>query len=70
MQAKLPKQRTLDDRIRAAYSAARDEARTPADGEAGLRTLVGELGHLTRELAFCCHAATNRVRVSEGGQNA
>jgi putative transposase len=41
--AKLPKQRALHDRVRAAYWAALDEAVDPADGEARLRGLVGEL---------------------------
>ena len=41
--AKLPKRPALHARIRAAYWAALDTATSPADAEAGLRRLVGEL---------------------------
>jgi transposase-like protein len=51
--AKLPKNRALHDRIRAAYWAALDEAVTPDEAEAGLRTLVGELERDYPSAAAC-----------------
>jgi hypothetical protein len=41
--AKLPKNEQLHNRVRNAYWAALDLAGSAADGEARLRTLVGEL---------------------------
>jgi len=51
--AKLPKQQALHDRIRGAYWAALDEAIDPADGEARLRGLVGELARDYPSAAAC-----------------
>jgi transposase-like protein len=51
--AKLPKEQALHDRIRAAYWAALDEALDPADGEARLRTLVGDLERDYPSAAAC-----------------
>lgn len=51
--AKLPKQQALHDRVRAAYWAALDEAVDPADGEARLRALVGELAGDYPSAAAC-----------------
>jgi transposase-like protein len=51
--AKLPKQRALHDRVRAASWTALDEAINPADGEARLRELVGELAHDYPSAAAC-----------------
>lgn len=51
--AKLPKNQALHDRIRAAYWAALDEAVDPADGEARLRSLVGELERGYPSAAAC-----------------
>lgn len=51
--AKLPKRRTLHDRVRAAYWAALDEAVDPADGEARLRDLVGQLAPDYPSAAAC-----------------
>lgn len=51
--AKLPKDRALHDRIRAAYWAALDEADSPAAAEAGLRALVGQLARQYPSAAAC-----------------
>jgi len=64
--AKLPKRQDLHTRVRDAYWAALDQAGSPADGEARLRTLVGELepqypgaaAALAEDLpALCVHLA-------------
>jgi len=64
--AKLPKRQDLHTRVRNAYWAALDQASSPADGEARLRTLVGELepqypgaaAALAEDLpALCVHLA-------------
>ena len=51
--AKLPKRPALHARIRAAYWAALDTATSPADAEAGLRRLVGELASDFPSAAAC-----------------
>jgi transposase-like protein len=51
--AKLPKQRALHDRVRAAYWAALDAAATPAQAEASLRTLVAGLERDYPSAAAC-----------------
>lgn len=51
--AKLPKRPGLHARVRAAYWAALDGAATPAEAEAGLRVLVGELGREYPSAAAC-----------------
>jgi len=51
--AKLPKNQALHDRIRAAYWSALDEADSPEQAEAGLRTLVGELERDYPSAAAC-----------------
>lgn len=51
--AKLPKAQALHDRIRAAYWTALDEASTPAQAEAGLRVLVGDLERDYPSAAAC-----------------
>jgi transposase-like protein len=51
--AKLPKRPGLHARIRAAYWAALDTATTPAEAEAGLRALVGDLGREFPSAAAC-----------------
>ncbi|MGH9072228.1 MAG: IS256 family transposase, partial [Acidimicrobiales bacterium] len=64
--AKLPKRQDLHNRVRDAYWAALDQASSPDDGEARLRTLVGELAAdypgaaaaLAEDLpALCVHLA-------------
>ena len=51
--AKLPERPGLHARVRAAYWAALDEATTPAEGEHGLRVLVGELSREYPSAAAC-----------------
>lgn len=51
--AKLPKRDELHARVRAAYWAALDEAADPAEAEAGLRALVGELEREFPSAAAC-----------------
>jgi transposase-like protein len=51
--AKLPKRPGLHARIRAAYWAALHDATTPAEAEAGLRALVGELSREYPSAAAC-----------------
>lgn len=51
--AKLPKRPALHSRVRAAYWAALDTATTPAEAEAGLRALVGELSREFPSAAAC-----------------
>jgi putative transposase len=51
--AKLPKRPVLHSRIRAAYWAALDTATSPAEAEAGLRRLVGELAGDFPSAAAC-----------------
>ena len=51
--AKLPKRPGLHERVRAAYWAALHGATTPAEAEAGLRVLVGELGREYPSAAAC-----------------
>jgi putative transposase len=51
--AKLPKRPGLHDRVRAAYWATLDGATIPAEAEAGLRVLVGELGREYPSAAAC-----------------
>lgn len=51
--AKLPKQPALHDRVRASYWSALDEAVDPADGEARLRAVVGELERDYPSAAAC-----------------
>ena len=51
--AKLPKRPGLHARIRAAYWEALDTATTPAEAEAGLRGLVGELSRAFPSAAAC-----------------
>jgi transposase-like protein len=51
--AKLPKRPELHERVRAAYWAALDGAKTPAEAEAGLRVLVGELSAEYPSAAAC-----------------
>lgn len=51
--AKLPKRPDLHARVRAAYWAALDEATSPAEAEAPLRALVGELGQEYPSAAAC-----------------
>ena len=51
--AKLPRDRTLRDRVRRAYWTALDEATEPAEAERSLRTLVGELEREYPSAAAC-----------------
>jgi len=51
--AKLPKRPGLHARVRAAYWAALHDASTPAEAEAGLRALVGELSREYPSAAAC-----------------
>jgi putative transposase len=51
--AKLPRDRTLRDRVRGAYWTALDEATEPAEAERGLRALVGELEREYPSAAAC-----------------
>ena len=51
--AKLPRQPALHDRVRASYWATFDEAATPDEAEAGLRTLVGTLEREYPSAAAC-----------------
>jgi putative transposase len=51
--AKLPKRPGLHARVRAAYWAALDSATSPAEAEAGLRRLVGELAGDFPSAAAC-----------------
>jgi transposase-like protein len=51
--AKLPRRPGLHARVRAAYWAALDTATTPAEAEAGLRRLVGELASDFPSAAAC-----------------
>ena len=51
--AKLPERPGLHARVRAAYWAALDEAGSPAEAEAGLRALVGELEREYPSAAAC-----------------
>jgi transposase-like protein len=51
--AKLPKRPGLHARVRAAYWAALHGAATPAEAEAGLRGLVGELSREYPSAAAC-----------------
>jgi len=51
--AQLPKKPDLHERIRAAYWAALNEATSPQDAEARLRSLVGELEHAYSSSAAC-----------------
>ena len=51
--AKLPERPGLHERVRAAYWAALDTATNPAEAEAGLRTLVGELSGAYPSAAAC-----------------
>ncbi len=51
--AKLPKRPGLHARVRAAYWATLDGATIPAEAEAGLRVLVGELGREYPSAAAC-----------------
>ncbi len=51
--AKLPQQQSLHDRVRAAYWTALDEAVDPAEAEASLRALVGELAREHPSAAAC-----------------
>lgn len=51
--AKLPKRPGLHSRIRAAYWAALDAATSPAEAEAGLRALVGDLSREFPSAAAC-----------------
>ncbi len=51
--AKLPKRPSLHARVRAAYWAALDSATSPAEAEAGLRRLVGELAGDFPSAAAC-----------------
>ena len=51
--AKLPKRAGLHARVRAAYWAALHDATTPAEVEAGLRALVGELSREYPSAAAC-----------------
>jgi putative transposase len=51
--AKLPERPGLHDRVRAAYWAALDTAGSPAEAEAGLRALVGELEREYPSAAAC-----------------
>jgi putative transposase len=51
--AKLPKRPELHARVRAAYWAALDAATGPAEAEAGLRRLLGELGRDFPSAAAC-----------------
>jgi transposase-like protein len=51
--AKLPDRPGLHARVRAAYWAALDEATSPAEAEARLRALVGELGGGFPSAAAC-----------------
>ena len=51
--AKLPTNQALHDRVRAAYWSALDEADSPEQAEAGLRTLVGELERDYPSAAAC-----------------
>ncbi len=51
--AKLPKRGDIQERVKAAYWAALDEAISPAEAESGLRKLVGELEREYPSAAAC-----------------